>query len=302
MRRKNLLDGEEAAKAILERANEAIHREERIRAVDDLQTRVDDWKGHKIDHFGELLLHGNYTVVKGEGTKEVEREVSEIFDFLDPHTRAMTLDIIDQARHELLASSPMEDERGKCRKADETPTSSRPGTRSASRTGWNSESPTPKRRTPKLSRAQSNFSLRLPHLLGFWSPSSKGSFTPRTSPLSSHNSVETPLSIHDHLKFNGVLKSSLTFLQSTQTLERRYADEMAIFSPYVEQYKVYLFEKILLCCKDINVNKQKQKMLGNSKALVDKKGQPKLQLKGRIFMQNVTDVATVSKIGILGPT
>ena len=120
--------------------------------------------------------------------------------------------------------------------------------------------------------------------------------------MSSHNSMKTPLSIHDDLKFNSVLKSSLTLLQSTQLLERRYADEMAILSPYAEQYKVYLFEKILLCCKDINVNKQKQKMLGNSKAPVDKKGQPKLQLKGRIFMQNVTDVATVSKIGMLGPT
>lgn len=200
-----------------------------------------------------------------------------------------------------MASSPIEGECGRYRKTNETPTSSQPGTRSASRTGWNSESPTPKRRTPKVSSAQSNFSMRLPNLLGFWSPSSsKGSVTPRTSPLSSHNSVESPLSYYHHSKFNGVLKSSTTFLQSTQTLERKYADEMAVLTPYAEQYKVYLFEKILLCCKDINVNKQKNKMLGNSKSLVDKKGQPKLQLKGRIFMQNVTDVATVSKIGTLG--
>ena len=63
------------------------------------------------------------------------------------------------------------------------------------------------------------------------------------------------------------------------------------------QYKVYLFERILLCCKDINPNKPKNKMLGNSKPLVDKKGKPKLQLKGRIFMQNVTDVVTVKRAG-----
>lgn len=38
-------------------------------------------------------------------------------------------------------------------------------------------------------------------------------------------------------------------------------------------------------------------MLGNSKPMIDKKGKLKLQLKGRIFMQNVTDVVTVSKAG-----
>lgn len=42
-------------------------------------------------------------------------------------------------------------------------------------------------------------------------------------------------------------------------------------------------------------------MLGNSKPMVDKKGKPKLQLKGRIFMQNVTDVVTVSKAGARSP-
>ena len=57
-------------------ANEAVRREQRLAAVNDLQQRVDDWKGHKLDHFGDLLLHGAYTVLKGEGSKEVEREVS----------------------------------------------------------------------------------------------------------------------------------------------------------------------------------------------------------------------------------
>ncbi|KAL9103114.1 MAG: hypothetical protein Q9163_001825, partial [Psora crenata] len=73
-RRKNLDDGIAAAESILHRANDAIHKEQRISAVVDLQQRVEDWKGHRIDHFGELLLHGNYTVLKGEGAKEVERE------------------------------------------------------------------------------------------------------------------------------------------------------------------------------------------------------------------------------------
>lgn len=75
-RRINLDDGINAAESILHRANDAIHRDQRHRAVADLQQRVEDWKGHKIDHFGDLLLHGNYTVLKGEGSKEVEREVS----------------------------------------------------------------------------------------------------------------------------------------------------------------------------------------------------------------------------------
>ena len=133
-RQKDLEDGAEKARSVLVQTNEAIAKEARIEAVTELQHRVEDWKGHKIDHFGELLLHGNYTVLKGEGAKEVERE-----------------------------------------------------------------------------------------------------------------------------------------------------------------YKVYLFERILLCCKEINPNKPKNKMLGQSKPLVDKKGKLKLQLKGRIFMQNVTDVLTLTR-------
>ena len=78
-------------------------------------------------------------------------------------------------------------------------------------------------------------------------------------------------------------------------LERQVADDLAINSLVREQYKVYLFERILLCCKEVNPNKSKNKMLATKQPLVDKKGKPKLQLKGRIFMQNVTDVVTLSK-------
>src|SRR5580704_3571292 len=52
---------------------------------------------------------------------------------------------------------------------------------------------------------------------------------------------------------------------------------------------------ILLCCKEMNSSKQKNKMMG--KPMFDKKGRPKLQLKGRIFMQNVTDTVLSSKPG-----
>lgn len=62
------------------------------------------------------------------------------------------------------------------------------------------------------------------------------------------------------------------------------------------QYHVYLFETILLCCKDIDLSKPKNKLA--SKPLVDKRGKPKLQLKGRIFMQNVTDLVSLAKPGM----
>ena len=72
----DLAEGRVAAESILKRADEALGKEFRLEAVTELQGRVEDWKGHKIDHFGELLLFGTYTVLKGDGVKEVEREVS----------------------------------------------------------------------------------------------------------------------------------------------------------------------------------------------------------------------------------
>lgn len=71
------------------------------------------------------------------------------------------------------------------------------------------------------------------------------------------------------------------------------ADRLGLDAPVRLQYKVYLFERILLCCKEINPNKPKNRVLGNSRPLTDKKGKLRLQLKGRIFMQNVTDVVSL---------
>lgn len=76
-------------------------------------------------------------------------------------------------------------------------------------------------------------------------------------------------------------------------LEKDIADEAELNVPVRVQYKIYLFQRILLCCKEINPNKPKNKMLGTNKPLTDKKGKLRLQLKGRIFMQNVTDVVSV---------
>ena len=82
----------------MERAEEAVGKENRIAAVSELQSRVEDWKGHKIDHFGELLMFGSYTVLKGEGVKEVEREVGVIFTSLDPKTRACIISALKHQR------------------------------------------------------------------------------------------------------------------------------------------------------------------------------------------------------------
>jgi len=135
-RREDISKGIEAASSVLAGTNDAIAREERVEAVEELKTLVEDWKGHRIEGFGELLLYGQYTVLKGESmtSKNEERE-----------------------------------------------------------------------------------------------------------------------------------------------------------------YKIYLFEMILLCCKEINVNKPKNKM--STRTLVTKDGKPKLQLKGRIFMQNVTETISLQKPG-----
>lgn len=88
-RRRDLFEGEAAASSVLVRANDAVDKEQRQQAVGELQSRVEDWKGHKIEHFGELLLYGDFTVLKGDGVREVEREVRMIFDALDPESRAI---------------------------------------------------------------------------------------------------------------------------------------------------------------------------------------------------------------------
>lgn len=68
---------------------------------------------------------------------------------------------------------------------------------------------------------------------------------------------------------------------------------------FVPKYKIYLFEAILLCCKEIDPNKQRNRVV--SRAGPARTGKPKLQLKGRIFMQNVTEAISISKPGQYRP-
>ena len=236
-RRRTLQDGIGAAKAILARANEAIHKEEKSSTIADLLNRVEDWKGHKIDHFGELLVHGPYTVVKGEGPKEVEREVSRL-----PHS----LDSMSGPPLDPISSST------DCNQDESWAT-----TISGGRT------------------------TDMPCLSSGIRPSGLVLKSPLQSPPPSREPRRSP---------------KILDFRRERPVKLDLADFWDVSSKNV-QYKVYLFEHILLCCKEINLNKPKNKMLGNSKPLVDKKGQPKLQLKGRIFMQNVTDVLTFARTG-----
>ena len=413
----------------MERAEEAVGKENRIAAVSELQSRVEDWKGHKIDHFGDLLMFGSYTVLKGEGVKEVEREVGVIFTSLDPKTRACilsalkhqrslvptlphtvsTLQLITQWFSRAPRKMPRSDQEG-------IPEDLKEGTQHLSvqrripkertmlgifrrKTAESSQctmkpSPNPSmveashnpHFTPRDKDAQILLDLGIPKelflnlarfepgarhhhdhgskahkLLGVNEPSgpmstrqanlsvtqrSKNSLTQRLrhfspvpqvllkafntphkfTPLYEEVMRETLHSWGHSLKFNGVFTQSTAFLFyehmlpspissfsqafsvelgaknlikakiepiKLTRLEKNMTDDAALELPLREQYKIYLFERILLCCKEINPNKAKNKMLSSNKPLVDKKGKPKLQLKGRIFMQNVTDVISI---------
>ncbi|EFE40630.1 hypothetical protein TRV_04680 [Trichophyton verrucosum HKI 0517] len=68
-------------------------------------------------------------------------------------------------------------------------------------------------------------------------------------------------------------------------------------SQHLNLYHIYLFEQILLCCKDIYPAKQKSKLMGKEKIIPNPKVKPKLQLKGRIYMTNVTEILSLSKPG-----
>lgn len=61
------------------------------------------------------------------------------------------------------------------------------------------------------------------------------------------------------------------------------------------EYRCYLFERILLCCKETSAGKKTGKNISISKK--PKKRSGTLQLKGRIFLNNVTDVVPSSRNG-----
>ena len=62
--------GSAAAKRITDKINEAQRRAENAQTVQTLATRVDDWKGHHVSQFGELLLDDIFTVTKSDVDRE----------------------------------------------------------------------------------------------------------------------------------------------------------------------------------------------------------------------------------------
>jgi cell division control protein 24 len=77
-RKEDLVIGKQVATEVLGRTNKAVDREEKAEAVQELKMRVEDWKGHRVEGFGELLLYGTFTVLKSEtqgSGKDGERQV-----------------------------------------------------------------------------------------------------------------------------------------------------------------------------------------------------------------------------------
>ncbi|KAJ7096355.1 hypothetical protein C8R44DRAFT_843754 [Mycena epipterygia] len=65
-----LKSGSDAAKRITDKINEAQRRAENDQTVKSLHTRVDDWKGHHLENFGELLLDDIFVVTKSDIDRE----------------------------------------------------------------------------------------------------------------------------------------------------------------------------------------------------------------------------------------
>ncbi len=241
--------GIEAANRVLTQANAAVDRELRNEAFEDLISRVDDWKSHRADQFGDLLLHGHFPVVTGKS--DVQKEV--------------------RARFLLVRTPTMRKLRAvgyKCKAL--VPTGSKPDSSVANKMERESlvsscspeaRIPTGKRQRDGIGDLQSFFANKLfLHFTGF------------------HPVTGDPF------------------------LVTQFANELGIICPRYEQYTIYLFEKILLCCKESNPNKSKDKLMGTKKDAKDKKDRnkgpdknAKLHLKGRIFMTNVTEVVSLAK-------
>ncbi|KAF5351656.1 hypothetical protein D9756_007738 [Leucocoprinus leucothites] len=62
--------GSDATKRITDKINEAQRRAENDQTVKSLSTRIDDWKGHHLENFGELLLDDIFTVTKSDIDRE----------------------------------------------------------------------------------------------------------------------------------------------------------------------------------------------------------------------------------------
>jgi len=242
--KEDLTAGIEASNRVLREANEAVDQELRREAREDLESRVDDWKNHQIDHFGELLLHGQFMVVTGKS--DVQKEV-----------RPQSL---QKLRHfASFRNFKVADFMRKAQEANSTPSF------------WEAS----EKLVISVDTHHDNYDQRQRH----------------TAILYAQTSIYFN-------EFNGV---------NPQTEEPfvafKFANELGLSCPFYQQYTIYLFERILLCCKELNPNKSKDKLMGTQKEKKDKtknkepNKNAKLALKGRIFMTNVTDVVSQAKSG-----
>ncbi|KAF9479059.1 hypothetical protein BDN70DRAFT_713453 [Pholiota conissans] len=62
--------GSDAAKRITDKINEAQRRAENEQTVKSLASRIDDWKGHHLANFGDLLLDDLFVVTKSDIDRE----------------------------------------------------------------------------------------------------------------------------------------------------------------------------------------------------------------------------------------
>jgi cell division control protein 24 len=65
-----LVEGAASCKKIADKVNEAQRRAENVATVKLLEKRVEDWKGHALSNFGELLLDDVFMVTKSEVDRE----------------------------------------------------------------------------------------------------------------------------------------------------------------------------------------------------------------------------------------
>jgi cell division control protein 24 len=61
-----LVEGAASTKRVTLRINEAQRRQENAQIVKNLESRIEDWKGHHITNFGDLLLQDFFSVTKSD--------------------------------------------------------------------------------------------------------------------------------------------------------------------------------------------------------------------------------------------
>ncbi|KAL8896617.1 MAG: hypothetical protein Q9207_007632 [Kuettlingeria erythrocarpa] len=311
-RKANLVEGEAAASSLMQRANEAVAKEQRIMAVADLQLRVEDWKGHNIKQFGELLLYGNFTVVKGEGPKAAEREVCVDFDTFSPTLQLHVRHAVGQWKPIATATAaPVPDDEAFGDKTQHKE-STFAAPRKAHRGRWHKllqrlylcpiviPTDTPAPSLAVVSRESSPESAGLSRSSSLRRPSSNPTlpYTPKkaeppklkTTSLPAHLSqlsFSSPVTAKlwqayaDEVKRSSPRTGSFNKPKSQKhefhwpPMEQVCIGEKQLVNTYRGQYIIYLFERILLCCKEVNPNKQRTKMLRNDKTPVN--------LNGKIF-------------------